>query len=82
MIYCEGIICGLIALIDGRATPETLWAEHIPEGEKYAEIDIPSVFIEHDNYTEYMEWVDAYTGYNWSHYDYKGTDFSYTLNFR
>ncbi len=82
MIYCEGIICGLIALIDGRATPETLWAEHIPEGEKYAEIDIPSVFIEHDNYTEYMEWVDAYTGYDWSHYDYKGTDFSYTLNFR
>ena len=82
MIYCEGIICGLIAMLDGRATAETLWTDHIAPGETYARINIPSVFIEHDNYTEYMEWVDSYTGYDWSPYEYQGTDFSYTLNFR
>ena len=82
MIYTEGIICGLVALIDGRITPDTMWRNHVPEGEKFAKITIPSVFLEKDMYTEYLEWVDNYTGCNLFPYEYQGSDYSYTLEFR
>ncbi|MDR1589247.1 MAG: substrate-binding domain-containing protein [Oscillospiraceae bacterium] len=56
----EGMICGLIALIDGRATPETLFQNYIKEGEKYGTPVIESTIIEIDTYKDYLAYIDEY----------------------
>jgi len=75
MLYTEGMICGLIALIDGSATPETLWPQYKEAGEKYATVNLKCEVLTHDNYQEYLEWVDAYTGTNIYNYKYNGTQY-------
>jgi ABC-type sugar transport system substrate-binding protein len=75
MIYVEGKACGLVALIDGRATPETLWQNQVETGGRYGCIKVPTVIVTKDNYTEYLEWVDNYTGTNTYNYEWKGTSF-------
>ncbi len=82
MIYTEGIICGLVAFIDGRATPETLWSSFINPGEKYAYVAIPSVTLSRDTYRDYLEWVDQYTGCDLFDYPDNNVDYSWTLDFR
>jgi ABC-type sugar transport system substrate-binding protein len=45
-------VSGLIALIDGRATPETLWPSHIAQGQKYAEYVLEPKVLTIDNYKQ------------------------------
>ena len=79
-LFAEPIFFGLYAFMNGDATPETIFPEWIDTaaGETYAYVDLPSFTITRDNYKEYMEWVDAYTGINWSPYDdeYQGTEYN------
>ncbi len=75
-LYTECVINGLLAQLDGRAAAEQLWPEWKGEGETYAQLLIPSQVLLKDNYREYLEWVDAYTGMNISDYEYNGTEFS------
>jgi len=59
----EPLAFGLCALMRGEATPETLWAEHIPEGEKYAIYpDDTCHEITRYNYKDYFKKVNEYTG--------------------
>jgi ABC-type sugar transport system substrate-binding protein len=78
-LYAQPIFFALYAFMSGQATPETIFPEWLDTsgGEKYAYLKLPSFFIEKDNYREYMEWVDVYTGINWSPYDdeYTGTQY-------
>ena len=78
-LFAEPIFFGLYAFMNGEATPETLWADWIDtaNGYSYAYLGLPTYVIEVDTYKEYMEWVDSYTGINWSPYDdeYQGTEF-------
>ncbi len=78
-LFSEPMFFALYAFMSGQATPETIypdWIDH-STGQTYAYVMIPSFVIEEDNYKEYMEWVDSYTGINWSPYDdeYNGTQF-------
>jgi ABC-type sugar transport system substrate-binding protein len=77
IIFAEPMFCGLYAMMDGQATPETLWPEWINKnaGEKFAFMNIPTYILTQDNYKEYLEWVDAYTGENLSDYPYNGTQY-------
>jgi ABC-type sugar transport system substrate-binding protein len=56
----EGMICGLIALIDGRATPDTLFKEYVLPGEKYGTPIIESKVVEHDTYKAYLDYIAEY----------------------
>jgi ABC-type sugar transport system substrate-binding protein len=77
IIFTEPMFCGLYAMMDGQATAETLWPQWIDKnaGEKYAYVDTPTYILTKDNYKEYLEWVDSYTGVNLSDYPYNGTQF-------
>jgi ABC-type sugar transport system substrate-binding protein len=78
-VYSEPIFMALYAFMNGDATPESIWPEWVDhsKGEKYASMLMTSYTLTKDNYKEYMEWVDKYTGANLSPYDkeYKDTDF-------
>ncbi len=76
-LYSEPMICGLYAMMNGDATAETLWPEWINKnaGDTYASVQLPMVFITQGNYTEYLEWVDSYTGFNNYDYAYGGTQY-------
>jgi ABC-type sugar transport system substrate-binding protein len=71
MLCVEPLVCGLYAYVMGWQTPDTLWA---PEwvnksvGEKYAFLMQSTFIMTKDNYREYMEWVDLYTGVDVSSY--------------
>jgi ABC-type sugar transport system substrate-binding protein len=75
-LYTECIMNGLLVQLDGKAKPEELWPEWKSSGEKYAQLQIPSQILLKDNYREYLEWVDSYTGIDNANYDYNGTQFS------
>jgi hypothetical protein len=78
--YTEPMFFALYAFVNGDATPETIWPDWIDTsgGDRYAYRLAPTFIIEKDNYKEYVEWVDAYSGINTFPYDteYHGTQFS------
>jgi hypothetical protein len=61
----------------GEATPETIWPDwNDPNDDSdYAKLLLNSFAIYKDNYTEYLEFVDSYTGLNTFNYDYNGTQY-------
>ena len=77
-LITEPVLGALYSFMNGQATPETIWPEWVDHSkdEKYATIEIPVQMITKDNYQEYMEWVDAFTGMDNSNYPYNGTQFS------
>jgi ABC-type sugar transport system substrate-binding protein len=76
-MYSEPIICALYAFMSGQATPETIWPDwkNPEDGGVYAKLYLNSATLYHEDYQEYMEWVDAYTGMDNSSYDYNGTEY-------
>jgi ABC-type sugar transport system substrate-binding protein len=77
-VYAEPIFFGLYDQVRGLVTNDQLWPDWInhSKGDEFASLQLPSFFITKDNYQEYMEWCDAYTGINRSDYPYNGTQFS------
>lgn len=60
-LFAEAYAAGLIALIEGRATFETLWgSEFIPEGQKYPVYLTPVIYITKDTYVQVLAELDAY----------------------
>ncbi len=80
-IYAEPIFFGLYDQVRGLVTNDQLWPDWVnhSKGDKYASLQLPSFFITKDNYQEYMEWCDAYTGINRSDYPYNNTQYSARL---
>lgn len=78
-IFGEPIFFALYSFMSGTSTPESIFPEWIDtaSGDTYAYVQLPTFAIEKDTYKEYLEWVDSYTGINWSNYDsdYHGTQF-------
>lgn len=76
-LNAEPMICGLYALMSGKATPETLFLSWINKkaGNSYATMTAPVFMLTQDNYKEYLEWADAYTGFNDYSYANQGTSF-------
>ena len=60
------IMHGLIALIDGRATPETLWEDYKEDGDTYATVHLPFTTVTYDMYTEYQDYLGSYMADNYA----------------
>ncbi len=76
VIYAEPIFFGLYAMVNGDATPETLWNPewvNKSRGETYAQLLLPTIILEYENYKNYYEWVDLYVGLDLSDYDVVAT---------
>lgn len=76
VIYAEPIFCGLYAQVTGQATAEELWnPEWVDKskGESYANLLLPTIILEYENYEYYYEWVDMYTGMDLSSYPVTAT---------
>ena len=54
------IIHGLLAMIDGRATPETLWEDYKNPGDTYATVNLPFTIITYENYKDYQVYLANY----------------------
>ncbi|NLA86205.1 MAG: hypothetical protein GX847_02765 [Clostridiales bacterium] len=57
--FTEPIMCGVLALIEGEATPETLWPDHVQPGNKYANRIVLSTMLTKENYVEFHEELAA-----------------------
>ena len=63
-IFCEPLVCGIIAMLDGRATPESLYPEWKAPGAKYANILCDTRVVTKDTYQEYLDYIDNYINGN------------------
>ena len=45
----------VVALLEGRVTPETIWPEWVRDGDEYACIDLPGTMITRDTYQQWLE---------------------------
>jgi ABC-type sugar transport system substrate-binding protein len=59
-IFCEPLVCGIIAMLDGRATPETLYPEWKAPGATYANILCDTRVVTKETYKEYLDYIDNY----------------------
>ena len=59
-IYAEPVICGIIAMLDGRATPETLWPEWKDPNQEYPVVVTACTILTVDNFDTYDDYVQAY----------------------
>ena len=59
-IYAEPLVCGIIAMLDGRATPETLWPEWKDPNQEYPVVTVACTILTVDNYDTYDDYVQAY----------------------
>ena len=58
-VYGPMVAAGLVALIDGRATPETLWLADRAPGDKVTYLKFPLDIATRDNYKDYMAKYDS-----------------------
>ena len=61
----EPMLCGLLAILDGRATYESLWQDSVPAGQAYGVIDFPPKIFTYDNREEYWQSVDAWIAHTY-----------------
>ena len=60
-IFMEPLACGMIALIEGRTTYETIWGtQWIPAGQKYPVYPIETMLVTKDNYQAYLDRIASY----------------------
>ncbi len=57
--YTVPTICGLISLIDGQSTPESLWAGKRADGDKYTIYNVAAEVVTKDTYQEYFDKIAA-----------------------
>jgi ABC-type sugar transport system substrate-binding protein len=58
-LYAAPAAAGLVAMVDGRATMDTLWQERRAPGDKSTVWLVDSVFITRDTYKDYLSSVNA-----------------------
>ncbi len=58
--WADATINGLLAIIDGTATPETLWENLREAGQTYTVIKLPYTVVEKDFYADYQAACNAY----------------------
>lgn len=75
LLYAEPIIGALYSFKMGWATPDTLWpswvkaSDHGGEGHSYANLLLPSWFIDESNYKDFYAWTDMYADCDYYGYD-------------
>jgi hypothetical protein len=68
-MYSEPIFFALYAFMSGQATPETIWPSWVNLstpwfGTTYAQLLLPSFWMEYDSYQRLLGWADVYAGSN------------------
>ena len=58
-LYTVPTICGLISLIDGTSTPESLWTQKRAEGDAYTIYYIGNEMVTKDTYQDYFDRIAA-----------------------
>lgn len=53
--FAANMAAGLVAILEGRATPETLWPEWLEGGSKYASMKIRGTMITKDTYQQFLD---------------------------
>jgi ABC-type sugar transport system substrate-binding protein len=53
-LYAAPALCGLVAMIDGKATPESLWSDMRAPGDQYTFYGAANTMITKDTYKEYF----------------------------
>lgn len=77
-LYCEPILGGVYAMMNGWATADTLWPSWInyndcgADGHTYASLRLPTVWLLPDTYQHYLEWCDMYAGNDLYDYPQEG----------
>ncbi len=59
-IYAEPLACGVVAMLDGRATPYTLWPEWKDPNQEYPVVTTASVILTKDTFSGYDAYVEEY----------------------
>jgi len=59
-MFAEPLICGLIALIEERATFDNLWGDYKPAGEQYSVYPIDTRIVTIDSYQAYLDEIANY----------------------
>ena len=78
LLYAEPILGALYAFKMGWATPDTIWpswvkaSDHGGEGHSYANLLLPSYWIDADNYKQFYAWTDMYAGVDYYGYSQEG----------
>ena len=65
-IFCEPLVCGVIAMLDGRATPESLYPEWKAPGATYANILCETKVVTKETYQDYLDYIDEYVNGNFN----------------
>ncbi|MDR2355299.1 MAG: substrate-binding domain-containing protein [Clostridiales Family XIII bacterium] len=60
VVVSEPMICGLLSILDGRATYETLWQDSVPAGQTYGVIEFPPEIFTYENKDLYYATVDEW----------------------
>lgn len=66
-LYGEPIFGAVYAFLMGWATPDTIWPDwikyddHGVDGHMYAQLRLPTEWLEYETYQHYLEWTDLYT---------------------
>ena len=60
--YAAPSLCGVVAMIDGKETPETLWAHRRAPGDATTFYDMTIEFVTIDTYKAFFEWVRKESG--------------------
>ena len=58
--WADATISGLLQLIDGTATPETLWENLRDPSQKVTVIKLPYTVVTHENYKDYQAAIASY----------------------
>ena len=61
-LYAATALMGLLALVDGRATPETLWSDFIGPDDYAARLMIGPVMVDKPNYIQFLTEIMAAYG--------------------
>jgi hypothetical protein len=60
VVVSEPMIGGILAILDGRATYETLWQDSVPAGQSYGVIEFPPETFTYENKDTYYNTVDQW----------------------
>ena len=77
-VFGEPSVGALYAFLRGWATPETIWPkwvdvnDHGEGSSNYAKFILPTQWVDHENYRNYLEWSDLYGGVDDYPYDVPG----------
>ncbi len=52
--YMSASACAVVAMLDGKATPESLWASQRAPGDKCTFLNLPNQMLTKDTYKDYF----------------------------